>query len=1187
MKLSVFARFAIVARFAIATLSLLVLVASLFGQSERGTITGTVTDTSGAAVPQAKITATETGTNVAVTVQSNETGDYTLPNLPIGLYSVRIEKEGFTSSVRSGVKLDASATARADASLAVGSTATTVEVTATAAQLQASDAKTSSTVTNRMVDELPLVVGGALRSPFDLASITPESKNIGGDNGFILGGGQAASYGTTLDGVSTNTSRALSMSWVSSNAPSLEAITEFTVDTNGFKAEYGHAGGGVMTFSSKSGTNQVHGSAYEFLRNNDFDANRFFSNAAGVPRAIYKQSDFGGSVGGPIWIPKIHHGKDKSFFFFAYEGFRNRVGATAFSTTVPTPEMYKGDFSKWVNAAGQQIPIYDPTTQAVANNGTVTRTPFANNQIPQNLIDASATKAFGVFASGPGGQLAPNNGAAPGTLGYVANNFLVTKGSQVNPINKWSIKGDHIFSVKDRISGYYGYDREKTVPGADGPSTLPGYYTNYNDLTQYSDVFRFSWDHTFGATKFNHFYAGGNNWRQNHNPPQEYIGNWKDKFCLPNVPDCNQNLVNFTFSNGYGGWGGNANNGSENTIYSFNDDFTFVRGAHTFKAGGMFQLTHYNGFGRQCISGCAGFNFTETGRGGDTNFGTAGGNPFASLLLGNADSGQLDTVRFIGQQWPYYAGYFQDDWRVNRKLTVNVGVRWEVQMPSTGLNDSWSDFGPTTPNPAANNIPGAVLFAGTGTGRVGSRTLADSYYKAFGPRFGFAYQMNDKTVIRGGAGISYGAITTVTGSTHNSGFTLTQTFSNSNNGITPTFTLANGLPPWTAPPFVNPSVSNGANVAWNQGHEATRPPQDYSFNLSIQRQLSPSMVLEASYNGVMGAHLQTGILNYNQLNPIYLQKYGTAVLTSNINSPAAIAAGITAPFPGFSALWGSRATVGQALRPYPQYSTIDTASGGGDHSGHSTYHAGIVKVERRFSTGLTFRTSYVFSKLLTDSDSYWPGSFAADMFNRGLEKSIGQYDVTHNFKLSAVYELPVGKGKAWMSKGPGAYILGNWRLGAIGTYSSGQPIGVGTSYSLPIFNGRVPAYVTSYDGWRAQTKGGSFDPAVDNFFVPYGSGPFPLQGTGTAFNGLGNETRYNPKVRQFPNLNENISLAKTFPIREQLRLDFRAEAFNVFNRVRFGTGSTQLQSTTFGKLTSNGDLLNTPRQLQLALKLYF
>src|ERR1035437_2305344 len=1173
-------------RVTVATFLLCLSIPVLFGQSERGTISGTVTDSTGAAVPLAKVTVTNTATNTVISTLSGPAGDQTIPNLPSGQYNARFEKEGFASAARTGITLDAAATARADASLTVGSTKQTVEVTATAAQLQVSDAKTSATVTNQMVDQLPLVVSGALRSPFDLANITPESKNLGGDNGFILGGGQAASYGTTLDGVSTNTSRALSMSWVSSNAPSLEAITEFTVDTNGFKAEYGHAGGGVMTFSSKSGTNQVHGSAYEFVRNTDFDANRFFSNAANIPRAIYKQSDFGGSFGGPIYIPKIHNGKDKSFFFFAYEGFRNRVGATAFTTTVPTPEMYKGDFSKWVNAAGAQIPIYDPTNQVISATGTVTRTPFANNQIPQAQIDPSASKALGVFASG-GAQLAPNNNAAPGTLAYVSNNFLVTKGSQVSPINKWSFKGDHLFSAKDRISGYYGYDREKIVPGPDGPSTLPGNYTNYNDLTQYSDVFRMSWDHTFGPTKYNHFYAGGNNWRQNHNPPQEYVGNWKDKFCLPNTPDCNENLVNFTFSNGFGGWGGNANNGSENTIYAFNDDFTWVRGSHTFKAGGMYQLTHYNGFGRQCVSGCMGFSFTETGRGGDTNFATAGGNPFASLLLGYADSGSLDTVRFIGQQFPYFAGYVQDDWRMSRKLTVNFGVRWETQMPSTGLADRWSDFSPTTPNPAAGNQIGAVLFAGSGDGRVGSRTLADSYYKAFGPRFGFAYSMNDKTVIRGGAGISYGAIASVTGSTHNMGFTLTQSFSNSNNGITPTFTLAQGLPPWTAPPFVNPSVSNGANVAWYQGHEGTRPPENISLNLSIQRQLSSSMVLEASYNGVMGAHLQTGLLAYNQLNPIYLQKYGTAVLTSSITSAAAINAGVTSPFSNFTTLWGSRGTVAQALRPFPQYSNIDTAAGGGDHSGHSTYHAGIVKLERRLSSGLTLQTSYVFSKILTDSDSYWPGSFAADFYNRGLEKSIGQYDVTHNFKMSVVYNLPFGKGKPWLSHGVGAFALGGWRLSGIAGYSSGTPVGVGTSYSLPIFAGRTVPYVSSYDGWRAQTQGGSFDPSKDNFFVPYGSGPFPIQGTGTALNGVGNETRYNPKVRLFPNLNENLSIAKSFPIKEKVRFDIRAEAFNVFNRVRFGTGSTQLQSTTFGKLTSNGDLLNTPRQMQLAAKLYF
>jgi hypothetical protein len=337
----------------------------------------------------------------------------------------------------------------------------------------------------------------------------------------------------------------------------------------------------------------------------------------------------------------------------------------------------------------------------------------------------------------------------------------------------------------------------------------------------------------------------------------------------------------------------------------------------------------------------------------------------------------------------------------------------------------------------------------------------------------------------------------------------------------------------------------------------------------------------------MGSHLQTGLLQYNQVNPIYLQKYGTAVLTSSITSAAAVAAGVSAPFPGFAALWGSRATVAQALKAFPQYANIDTASGGGDHSGHSTYHAGIVKLERRLSSGMTFQTSYVFSKILTDSDSYWPGSFAADFWNRGLEKSIGQYDVTHNFKMSVVYDLPFGKGKPWLNHGVSALALGGWRLSGIAAYQSGQPIGVSTSYSLPINNGRTPAYVTSYDGWRAPTQNGSFDPSVDNFFVPYGSGPFPLQGTGTALNGLGNETRYNPKVRQFPNLNENLSIAKSFSLKEKVRLDIRAEAFNVFNRVRFGTGSTQLQSTTFGKLTSNGDLLNTPRQMQLAAKLYF
>ena len=345
----------------------------------------------------------------------------------------------------------------------------------------------------------------------------------------------------------------------------------------------------------------------------------------------------------------------------------------------------------------------------------------------------------------------------------------------------------------------------------------------------------------------------------------------------------------------------------------------------------------------------------------------------------------------------------------------------------------------------------------------------------------------------------------------------------------------------------------------------------------------------------MGEHLQTELLQYNQINPKYLTAFGTVaqsitVLNSLVGSAAANAAGVFAPFPTFNSLWGSRATVAQALRPFPQYSYIDTYAGQGDHSGHSTYHALLAKFTKRVSSGLTFQASYAFSKILTDSDTAWGSQYAADFFNRGLEKSIGAYDVTHDIKFSGVYDLPFGKGQRWLQKGPAAWIFGDWRLASINVYDSGTPVGISTSYTLPIYasgaSGRVAPYITSYDGWQPNWSGG-FDPGADKFFVPYGTGPFPTQGSGTALNMIGNTTRLNPKLRLFPNLNENTSVTKTIHIREYARLEIRAEAFNVFNRVRFGTGSTQLQSQSFGVLTGSGSQINSPRALQFAAKLYF
>ncbi len=1182
-----------------------------FGQSGRGTISGTVRDSSGAVVSDAKVTVVNTATNQVFDLNTNGVGEFTAAEVPVGTYEVRVEKPGFKQAETKGLVIDAGATARADVILQVGQARQVVEVDATALQLNSEDARTAVTVNQTLVNELPLVVAGTVRSPFDLASLTPEAKNTGSAEGFALGGGQADSYQATLDGVSINTSRALQKNWVTSNAPSVEAITQFTVDTNGFKAEYGHAGGGAMVFVAKSGTNSLHGSAYEFIRNTDFDANDWFSNRAGKARQVYKQNDFGFTVGGPVYIPKVYHGKNKTFFFFSYEGFRNRNGATNATATVPTPEMYNGDFSKWVTASGAVIPIYNPTTQVQNANGTYTRAVFPGNQIPVSSFNATSIQALKVFQGS--GILGPNNGAAPGTLAYVNNNYIISSGTNVQPVNKLSIKGDHLFNEKHRISGYYGYDREATTAGPDGPATLPGLYSNYNDVHQSSDVLRFSWDWTMSPTKFNHLYAGGNNWRQDHKSPQEYIGNWQSKFCLGNVPNCNENLVSlFSGGNGnnYSTWGGQADNGSENTVYSYNDDFTWIKGSHTFKFGGSWQINHYNGFGRQCEAGCVGFSYTETGVPGNTSDPTQGGNAFASFLLGYADSGQIDTPRFIGQQFNYFAGFAQDDWHVNSKLVLNLGLRWETNLPPTGLDDRWSDFSPNTPNPGAGGILGAVIFAGSGPGRQGSRTLADSYFHAFGPHIGFAYSYDQKTVFRGSYARSYGPLMAVSGSAHNMGFTLTDSISNPNNGIQPLFLLNQGFPAYNVPPFINPAVSNGTTVSWWQGAETTHPPTTDNFNFSIQRQLSSNMLVEGGYNGVIGSHLQAQLLDYNQDNPALLTAFGsiaqsTLVLNSQVGSTLANQYGIVAPYPGF------KGTVKQALRPYPQYTLVDTYGGQGDHSGHSTYHSAMIRFEKRYGAGLTIQTSYVFSKLLTDADSYWGNAIgsnlnnsgggggcclAADQYNRRLEKSIGEFDVTHDFKAGFVYDLPFGKGRKYLTHGPASWILGNWGVNGVLTYASGLPIAITSNYLLPLYgasNGRSIPYVSSYYGWQPNWSG-KFDPTIDTFLVGYCTsttaactGPFPNQTVASQTAAFGNATRFNPKVRQFPNLNENLAVARTFPIKESLRMEFRAEAFNVFNRVRFGAGDLNLQDQNFGHLTSSADLLNTPRQLQLALKLYF
>ena len=1152
-----------------ASFCLLFLLISVFAQ-ERGTLTGTVQDKTGAVIPGARVVVTNTATNTTFTTTSTDVGQFTAPNLTPGTYTLRAEKDGFRPSLTSGLVIDAGATVREEISLEVGTSTQAIEVSADAVQLQSDNAKSQTVITDKLIQDLPTVVGGSLRSPFDLAILAPESKNFG-DNGFQMGGGQAASFGVNLDGVSANTTRALSNSWVAVNTPSLDAITEFTVETNGFKAEYGQAGGGAINFISKSGTNDLHGTLYEYARNDAFDARSHFQ----AKKQVYKQHDFGGTVGGPVWIPKLYNGKNKSFFFFSYEAFRNRNGASSARNTVPTPEMYDGNFSNWVDVNGKQIPIYDPFS---LKNGV--RDVFPGNIIPKSRFDPQAVKALAAYGSGSTGLIKPNLPGVVGTSDYVRNNYAIVAGSVTQPQTKWSIKADQFLKESDRVSFYYGNNESLESPGANGPPRLPGFFQDYNDLSRRSKVYRATWDHNFSPTLLNHFRGGGNDWHESHDSTQEKIGNWKDKFCIGNAPDCNYNLGRIRYDDTYTSWGSDSNNGSENLIYSFADDLTKIAGKHTLKFGGQYQKGSYNGFGRQCVAGCANFGYQGTNPAGSSNI-SEGGNAFASFLLGWATNGQVDTVRYIGQQWPYFAGYAQDDYRITPKLTLLFGLRWETTLPPVEELDRWSDFSPTRPNPAAGGRPGALIYAGTGTGREGSRTLADSWFGGFGPRVGFAYSIDSKTVIRSNFARSFSQVTTTTGSTHQKGFTQTTGFPNASNGISPSFLLKDGLPSYPVPPFISPSFQNGKDMPWWQNNEVTRLPEQLSWNLSIQRQLTNSLVIDLSYNGVAGTHLQSGILNYNQVPVRFGETLSAATLGAQFGNGAAQALGYTLPYPDFVKDFGSNATVAQSLRPFPQYTDINTWDGNGDHSGHSTYHAGIVKLDKRFSEGLSFTTSYVFSKMLTDSDSYWitDQSRAADQNNRRLEKSIGSYDVTHNFKLGLTYDLPFGKGRKFLTSGIGSAVLGGWRIASINLYSGGRPVGVSGGTGLGIFGGRTPAFVTSYDNWQPSFKNGSFDPAVDRFLD---ASVFPSQNQRR----LGNSTRLNPKLREFANLNENISVARNFRlIGDRLNAEFRGEAFNVFNRTRYGVGGTNVNDpANFGKVTG---VLNDPRRLQLGLKLRF
>jgi hypothetical protein len=562
----------------------------------------------------------------------------------------------------------------------------------------------------------------------------------------------------------------------------------------------------------------------------------------------------------------------------------------------------------------------------------------------------------------------------------------------------------------------------------------------------------------------------------------------------------------------------------------------------------------------------------------------------------------LETPRAVIQSFNYYGGFFQDDWKITRKLTLNIGLRYEYTGPISGgavlgIKD-WSDFGaygeasgfmnfnPSVPNPKLGGILGVTEYTGSCSDCNGQEHPFNSWKKAWSPRAGLAYQVRSGTVIRMYGGKSYSAVKTANGSTHFQGLILNSSFNNSSLAPYTYFDIDKGLPAWTPPPFRSPTTDLGGTTYYWQQDDSGRPPEYYTWNFDIQQQLPKNLVASVGYTGTRGVHLSSSILNINQMDPKYFKQYGRDLLLASVTSPAAVAAGIKVPYSGFTG------TVSQALKPFPQWGDVQTSGGQpssvGERAGNSTYNAMIVKLDKRYSSGLTMLFSYVLSKMFSDADSAINVTRGVmDHYNRRLEKGLSWDDQTHIIRQAFTYELPFGKGKHFNMSGATDKLLGGWGVAGFLEYSSGTPLMVGSGVtSVPSAGSRV--FINSYDGWLAKPSGGKFDPFKD---VWWDKTKFSLDANGRQmtptellYAGFGNAAKSNPKSRYPWLLNENITLSKNIDITERVKFTFRAEAFNLFNRVRWGGPDSTWTSSAFGVVRTQG---NDPRRMQFGAKVVF
>ena len=1207
---------------------------TVLGQGNLGAITGTVQDSSGAVVPDLPLTITNVETGVKWTATTSSAGYYRVAVLP-GTYRLEAQKQGFKTQIADKILVPVAQVVTVDLTLQVGIQSEVVEVTSQTPLLTSSSAEVGSSVSPQEFETLPIEVGDGGRQ-LQTFIFTSLPGTAGDTFSGSINGGQLFSHEILIDGVTIGRYD-LSGGSLDEFSPGTDAIGEFKVQTSNYSAEFGETGGGIANFTYKSGTNDFHGSLFEYNKNPVFNATGVF----GPPKDNQKENNFGGTLGGPIR-------KDHTFFFFNYEGDRFRSFQFAGKMTLPTAAMKAGDFSSWLgtqdfcgpdpknpqpcfDALGRPVfenEIYDPTTTRnvtagqvdpvtglTANATKVIRDPFNSGGPSNPALPPSNVIPAGEFSNATSVllPLIPD----PSLPGNKNNNFRLSGCCPILSRNAYTGKIDHVLTSKQKLWASYTWNHRDRYNRNSRGTFLPFPGQPINPVKRQivgGPQVRIAHAWTISSRSVNEFSVGYNRFQNKNNitdnakfTPQLGIRGIPND-CFPPMRFSGHVPVAPLFGVG-------CKNVDPSESYVYQDTFTYLRGKHSLKFGGEFRRYRYNTFEPGPLSGDFSFTDRETSLPGFTS---DTGHPFASFILGAVQHGSRSIYTTEpGYRAGVYAFFAQDDFKATPKLTLNLGLRWEIPVPQREVLNRESGFDPTVPNPGADNIPGALVFLGSCSTCIHRNSFQDWYFKEFGPRLGLAYQVYKNLVFRGGYGISYGPpIENNFGSLNLFGFNSAV---NLNKGSSPTgfpqdpatylSTLKSaplpalaqvGVPPYTGPTLPNrdPASANGQFIDFMPRNAAAQPYVQ-NWSAGFQYLLPYEILLQADYVGSKGTRLLNGYFgsSFNQAPAKFLGlgDYLTEDLacaltncdTAHFPNSAAMLAqfGITGlPYPDFENN-NYDTSVAAAIQPFPQFQGLVNNY---PTIGNSTYHSLQLMARKTMRHGLSFIAAYTWSKTLTDTDSALSASgsqVVQDFYNRKAEKAIASFDFPQFLKLTWIYELPFGHGRRWLNTaGPFDRLVSGWQLTAIQNYSSGDPLVITSQLSPGFF---------SFAGLRADVIPGvpqtlpthGLDIVNGTQYLNPAAFGAPPQSPDNSFAlRFGNSPGFLPHTRGPGHTSEDFGIVKNTRVTERVAVQFRADMFNVFNRTGLADPDTCVDCGTFGIITDPG---HDPRVIQLALRLTF